>query len=69
MAGSDKSKQEWALIRYLRAVTVAGLENDDLAEALYKAQEVYTQLGRSEKAEGLKARLRKECANSPWSKK
>ena len=68
-AGSDKDKLSWAKVRYLRAITTAGHEGDDLAEALYKALDVCKKLGQSEQAAKLRTRLTTECGNSPWAKK
>ncbi len=68
-AGSDKSKLQWAKIRFLQAASIGGAEGDDLAEALYKAQDVYQKLGQTEQAEKLRTRLKTECGNSRWAKK
>ncbi len=68
-AGSDKKKLQWALIRYIRAAAIAPQHTEDLAEALYRQNDVLKKLGEQGRAEETRQRLLKECPNSPWAKK
>ncbi|MFQ5655481.1 MAG: hypothetical protein ACE5GW_12220, partial [Planctomycetota bacterium] len=69
LATGDREKLEWALIHYLRGAILAGSGNrEDLAEALYRAKEIWKRLGQDERAEELKQRLSKLCPDSPWNK-
>lgn len=67
-ASSDKKKQTYALIRYLRAIAIGTPESDLLAEATYKAKEVCKALGWNDKATQLQEELQKLYPKSPWNK-
>ena len=67
-SGGGKDQQEWALIRYLMAINTQGVETEELAEAYYKAREMYKKLGRSDKAADMDSRLKKDWPNSCFAK-
>ena len=68
-AGSDKTKQQWAVYRYLRASVVAVGGGEVFAEALYRAKELYKKMGQSDRAELISQRMNQLCPNSPWTKR
>ena len=68
-AGGDKEKLQWAAYRYLRASVVAVAGTETFAEALYRAKQVFTTMGETDRAEALSQRLNQLCPNSPWTKR
>ncbi len=69
LADGKREQLQWAMTRFVRAMVIAGAENEDLAEALYRAKEVWRELGETDRAQELQQRLNKLHPNSPWTKK
>jgi tetratricopeptide (TPR) repeat protein len=68
-ASGDKTKLQWAMIRYLRAAVIATTgDSETLAEAIYRAKSAATDLGETERAAELAQRLQKLVPNSAWNK-
>jgi hypothetical protein len=67
-AGGDRTKLQWAAIRYLRAATVGTAGGETFAEALFRAKAVFAQLGEDERVQTLSQRLNQLCPKSPWNR-
>ncbi len=68
-AGGDRTKLQWATIRYFRAAVIATVGHGEVfAEALYRAKEASKALGHTDRAEELTQRLQNLVPGSRWNR-
>ncbi|MCL1909378.1 MAG: hypothetical protein FWG05_00410 [Kiritimatiellaeota bacterium] len=69
MLRADKKLKEALVDGYLRVALMYTKEGETNAEALYKAAEVFSELGQSSYAEKMRAQLNNAHRSSPWTRK